>query len=442
MNLKKLITHIPLLTLCLLPLSSCSGEKDPGMDGKTVKASFTVVSRGNGTRATTDESPVLDNELINSWWIAFVDVNGGGQVRAIARSGSISPTEMDFVDVTLPAGNYYAYAFANITPEELAEKTAGDGQPGLSFAEGTAAPTHEAVLKCVCGMENNPPVNGNIPMSGWLAINVRENVNEPYAIEVIRMLAKVEFAFTNATGTGITVNGVSFGSLNTGDIPLMPDYADLDLKAQPKGLTAATPVEAIDVPFATPLTLGIGNEGREHFYVRESLAACHPTGHFHFSVKTQREGATQQEVRYALTDKGLAFISRNDYILIPVRLTGWNLRLETLFYPPIGGYPPVIEEVNDNEYYIKFGTQGQFAITPSLIDTATGEKLERSGFTVSVSTPEGDDIFTKAPAVDSVTGEIIGELSAKKGSSAVTVTVSVTHDILTETFTRKVYIIK
>lgn len=434
MNFGKFITtQIPLLVLCVSLFASCAEQDDNTINGgETVNASFTVVTRSSGARAVSDEVP--ENELIKSWWIAFVDKNDGGIVRDIAQSdAALDPTEMDFVDILLPAGNYYAYAFANITPGLLAEKT------GITFTKGAKAPSHADIIGCEwSNMENGLGPDTDIPMSGWLEINVKGNVNEPYAIEVIRMLAKIEFEFTNATGSDVTVTGITFGSLNTGKIPLMPGYAALDAGTAPTLISDAAATETIDVPLSRALNLTDAVTASDHFYVRESLAGSHPTGHFHFAVKMKR-GTAEQEVRYALTDE-LTYINRNDYILIPVKLTKWYMRVETLFYPPIGGYPPIVEEVNDNEYYIKFGTQGEFAITPVLIDAATGEK---AGFTATVTSVTGVNIFSREPSADALTGEITGELSTATGTAVVEVTITVRPNAgLSETFTRKIYIVR
>ena len=412
-----------------------SEEREP--DRALSSAIVSIHTRSISTRADLSESPAQENELINGWWIAFVDKND--KVAALFKSkDGLTACSEDEVEGLLPTGNYTAYAFANVTPEELKRRT------GLEFMEDSQSPKLDDIrgIKWT-NLENG--FSGNIPMCGWKEINVRGTVEEKFAIEVVRMLGKVEFSFANRSSKDISLKEITFGPLNTGDVVMMPDYNKLatpNSDGMKPELLSGTGTENYSYKLSEngmTLTAGVENGGRAHFYVRESVADSHPTGHFHFSLKISREG-NEEELLYALTDN-LTYINRNDYILIPVNFHDYSFKPEVLFYPPIGGYPPVVSEDKNDEYYIKFGTGGFFEITPRVYEDGDTE-LARGSYTVAFGTPSGADIFTKKPSIDTTTGEITGELSSATGTAVIPIAVTVSEDSNNVTFTRNLYIIR
>ena len=105
----------------VLTLGSCSDgfggwESDEEGDAEVKIELFTRTDDAL-TRATLGETAATGPELINSWWVAFVDRHG--EVAKIATGTPANPTSMDIINTILPAGSYTAYAFANITQEEL-----------------------------------------------------------------------------------------------------------------------------------------------------------------------------------------------------------------------------------------------------------------------------------------------------------------------------------
>lgn len=426
--------YAALLSLALL--AACdSGEKDCDISFST--AVISISAKSASTRADLSESPASQNELINSWWIAMVD--NSGKVVAILSGTPSGACSEDEVEGLLPTGDYTAYAFANVSQEDVKTHTSTQ----LEFTIGAVAPTLEKVMSTRWTRLTNEH-SGNIPMSGYREIKVRGAVTEKFSIEVVRMLAKVEFSFGNKSDKSITVKSVSFAPLNAGNIVMMPDYSTLAFpdaegsKPSLSGDTESITYELSDFAIAA----GTDKGGRTHFYVKEAVADSHPTGHFNFSLKIEREGKAEEQL-YALTDN-LSFINRNDYILIPVDFRDYSFEPEVRFYPPIGGYPPVIIENKMDEYYIKFGTQGYFEITTHVYDNTSAGKIEVpvSKYNVTVSAPEGDAIFTKDPSLNSTTGEIIGELSSATGTAKVQIRVTVSEDSSSVTFTRNIYIIR
>lgn len=430
--------QIAVLFLSLAFLAAC-GSEEKGPDVSFSNTVISIAARSTATRADLSEGPVEENELIISWWIAMVDKSG--KVAAILSDTPSAPCSEDEVEGLLPAGDYIAYAFANISQEDVKKST----DPQLEFTVGETAPTLDAIKSIRWkNLTNNH--TGNIPMCGYKEIKVRGAVTEKFSIEVVRMLAKVEFSFGNKSGKKISVKSISFAPLNAGDVVMMPDYSTLAFP-DAEGSKPTLGVDTESITYALEnftIAAGTDNGGRTHFYVKEAVADSHPTGHFNFSLKIEREGKVEEQL-YALTDH-LAFINRNDYILIPVDFREYSFEPEVRFYPPIGGYPPVIIENRMDEYYITFGTQGYFEITTHVYDNSSDGKiaLPRSKYnvTVSVSEPDGTSIFTKKPSLDSTTGEIIGELSSSVGTAKVQIEVKVTESGNSVTFTRNIYIIR
>lgn len=105
----------------------------------------------------------------------------------------------------------------------------------------------------------------------------------------------------------------------------------------------------------------------------------------------------------------------------------------------------MVKEVKNEEYYIKFGTEGRFAITPHMYDAAnSGEMLtnkQMSATIKSISDPNG--IFTTKPTFDATTDEIVGELNANTGTATVTLSFTVKQTDLVEfTYERIIFIIR
>jgi len=436
MNLKKL-SYTSLLTVCLLT-ASCS-ENEPSANEPSSAAP--VSSRASLSVKLRGETAPSANELINSWWIAFADQEG--VVSAIvSRDASLSTAvEREEFNVELPAGTYTAYAFANITPQQL------EDEAGVSFTVGQAADAG-IMSKAWKVMPNNWSKDKPLPMSGFKTVSIStKQPAAPIEIEVIRMVGKVEFSFSNASQKAITVNSVTLGPLATGAVALLPDYSSLgDAPVLPDGLGS----EDVTYQFtadAAERTLSVGAENAfsDFFYVRESNAADKPSGHFYVAVNVTREGLSEERL-YALTEE-LTYINRNDYINIPITFTDYAFDVDILFYPPIGGYPAVMTESRDDAFYATFGTQGKFVIRPLIREATEGSAyLQPSQYELTATvTSDPQGILTSTTlTTDPITGELTGELTSKTGSATVKLSVNVKQQdgSVSQTYNKTIYIIR
>ena len=434
------IKHIGTLAVCafLMFLVSC---KEDGPDRLSLPVKNTFVISTEDSDQPIDPGllkPEADsgNELINTWWMVFARKTDKSIYAVVTRPDQhTDPVEKESVEADLPVDTYLVYAFANITPEELEEKT------GLSFEVGSGLPENlESAMWKV--MENNPDKDKPIPMSGSREGTVTGRVNEPFAIEVVRMLAKVEFCFMNESESDINVLSVNFTPLNAGAVPLLPNFNP----AKPPVIAEGCGVETITCAFGKSglhVPDGTSTPVRDKFYVRESVAESHPTKHFNFSLKVKRDGKEEEQL-YALTDE-LSYINRNDYIQIPVLFAELKFELSVRFYPPIGGYPAVEIESKPEEHYITFGSSGGFEIEPRFTNIITGTELSKDKIKVKViGISDPAHIFEREPVAE-VSGEVTGVLSSEvtKGTAEVSLTIEVSLEGgVKRVYKRKVYIIR
>lgn len=423
--MKYLTLNFILFLAACLTLGSCSGDDAPGPEtGKQHTLTMTIGSR--------DFAPTADNELINSWWMAFVAPDGT-VVETIDRSEAFdtkgqrlpsTPVERETFNVTLHDGTYKVYAFANFTGSSPSSNiwgiTKGAKMPDLSsstWATGIGS-------------------DSNIPMTGFITITVPAVESQNIMVEVVRMFAKLQFDLRSSSSKAKKVTGIRVLNASTSKVRLLPDYSLLN------GLAPSLPADA------TSTTLDYGNldidlNAKDYplsRYVFESNAAAHPTGHYVLEFDIRKEGSPGTETITSLAYQ-LDHITRNDYVRIPVTFTDWELRLNVRFYPPIGGYPAVIVDSNGDEFYARFGTSGYFEIIPDLRDSDTGVVLEKNKFSVAATVDSGGEIFSLAPEWKS--GEIVGELAeSKTGTAVIDLRITVTDDALKQTFTRKLYIIR
>ncbi len=439
MNIYKL-SYTSLLALCLLA-ASCSENGSPTNEPSPAapvssRASLSVKLRGEETSPSA-------NELINSWWIAFADQEG--TVSAIVeRAASLSTAvEREEFNVELPAGTYMAYAFANITQQQLKDEA------GVSFTAGQAVDADiKSKSKLWKVMPNNWDKATPLPMSGFKTVTISlQQPNPPIEIEVIRMVGKVEFSFSNASQKAITVNSVTLGPLATGAVTLLPDYSSLSSEPVLPGGLGSEDVKYQFTAGDAERTLSVGAENAfsDFFYVRESNAADKPSGHFYVAVNITREGQSEEQL-YALTDE-LTYINRNDYINIPITFTDYVFDVDILFYPPIGGYPAVMTESRDDAFYATFGTKGKFVLRPLIREADEGSAyLQPSQYTLTVTeTSDPDGILTPTSlTTDPVTGELTGELTSKKGRATVKLSVSVKRQdgSASRTYNKTIYLIR
>lgn len=448
---------LPVLLLALF--TACSkddiieegGSPDAIESVEEVPVTFNLgVTRGVLTPADND------GELITSYMIV---VAKDGTVVKIIKQGTvdITPAEMHNVKTKLTSGDYKVYAFANIPFSKL-DNIFGVNQP---------LPATQDLQAMYYGDDNTfrNGCTGPVPMScdvdGKDITVLPSKGNATYGIEVVRMLAKIEFVFMNSSSQPLTVNSVTMGPLTTkgsttnGFVPLFPynDATDLSFYS---GFSTEDYTHNLGISLPKD---NASSQTSKSFYVVESNPDP-VTKAFNLAFNVQR-GSETAEVRYALLEKALVenpginldgdldrspFIRRNDWIRIPIDLGDYEFRLQARSYPPIGGYP----EVNVDEFKVNFTYHGYFSITPTIRKYGTNDWISLDdesvikNYTVTVDTSSTGltDIFTTNGKPVKKLSEIVGTIRPDAhGTACVTLTVNViVSQGVTRTLTRKMYI--
>lgn len=430
--MKKLYNILsPAITaIMLLSLWACSS--DDSVTPAPVNNSIIISSR---TEQTAD-----DNELIHDYTVVFV--NGASTVCAVVNRAETAVKGFDYeeFEVEINPGIYTIYAFANCSalPDNIRDVLG-------TLSVGSPLPANFPELTAKLNAYYAP--GSLIPMSGIMkGVTISGLPNSNLSVEVIRMLARIEFMFTNATSDPVEITGVSLLPVYCGDVSALPMFETGSGKIARPVLLPGSVAEAVEHKIGAELQGGQSNLA-SHFYIRESVADQHPSGLFSMSVKVIRNDRAEEEL-YALTPD-LNVVRRNDYIQIPIVLTDYMLDVDTEFYPPIGGYPAVVVEHNNNEFYIRFGSSGRFIITPRVRNTSDGTFVSPSCIDIhieAVDDPSGILDGDNDTKLQEQAGELLGTLASgtARGTARIElhITVNEPGKPVSRTFKRNFYIVR
>lgn len=409
--MKYILLSIILVSSILI--TSCVNEDFNEESTGQVNASITIASRG------FDADEDNGNELINKWWLAFVNTSGE-VVKIVEKDELGSPVNRDSKTIGVNSGKYTIYAFANIDDK-------------LGFAEGQLLPDGIDLEMWT----TVPSIGQLVPMSGKCTVEIKQNTNANFVVEVVRIVAKMRIRVQNATTNDFTVDTITILPALNNKAYLLPDYSSLNNAPVLPADTECTELKRI-----LGKQVSVGDSVIDKFYLLESSAMKHPTEHYIVKMDITRKDDRKYSMS-AMTN-ALQWINRNDYILLPLKIIDYVLDLDVMFYPPIGGYPAVMVEQKSDEYYATFSSSGKFVITPMVKDN-TGIILAPNQYTIkSISVEDTNKIFSTTPKLES-TGEIIGELASgnKEGKAKVDLEIDVTDtNDITYSFTRTLYIIR
>ena len=391
MTLRQFIYPLTIAILSGVAVSSCSssdiepvvpGNGETSTSGRITMSISAAPLSGRSTRADFPELPAESAELINEWYIAFLDETGN--VVAVEDNGSLAGVWNDVVSTELELyKTYTALAFANFNglpklKEGDTYSSSAEYAQSLGLVKGGTnvdlTEIKESIYKDGIKYLNKGDL---IPMSGYLEFTPRGTVNEIFAIEVVRLYSRVEFAFEKNVDDDIIINSISLGSVNVGSISLMPNY---DKKPKPNttpGNSPIFPTTEVNYETITPgmSALSVPNEKegdditsiRPRFYIKESVVD--KDERFKIGINLTRGSGTDAvtETIEALTDKELRFFYRNDYVLFPIKFN-YTPEIKVYDYPPIGGYPVQVTVANGTEYTAMFSSSGAFDIETSIVD--------------------------------------------------------------------------
>ena len=385
-------------------------------------------------------------------------------INVPADEGETEYKSKQVTTITTENGTYLFYNFANrtdfvttpATPDAVTHEVTSLSLDGLTFTIGDGLPDRLESKVTTCAYNNYTIPTTGIPMSdkNQFAINKDQTVT----LTLYRMLAKMQFAFNNRSASDFRIRGLKVGSVtdNNTQIYLLPPKNDNNLvETNFDGLQqhATTDVDVFTATADDAPVIASGQSDNTSFnnlYINESEANTDGQS-FPLTITMDRsnDGGTTwvDDSRHALIQ--LTSIPRNNVAIVNINLTDFVLKLEASAYAPIGGYPAYVVEQND-DFYAYFSGSGDFELRPTLYEYADrdhpelyinlNDKSRVLSCSLSVLDPQG--IFSKQPAFDTTTGEILGTIAeGKTGTATVRLSLQLVTESVTQNYTRTIYIV-
>lgn len=380
-----ILKNLPILLLLLI-MAACSSDTDAALseEGTPVRVTLRLSVAGNdATRADAvldSDTNASADEMMKNWKVIVADANDK-VVNTFAEENldNLETDEVTQQPVTLIKGStYHFYSFANLSWTELGFDAAPDA--------GTDVSALNTRTFSINGNDFNLASSSGIPMSNRQTYTVKGDADESFDLIVVRMLAKMEFRFTNATTSALTVTGITLSDITSNvadNICLLPAYQTGENLNGPDDMAAgdlipnlSTSVTKADFTQTVDLSVGANAEEVTTFYLNESQVAkdTYP-GYFVITLSVSKDGGTSVEQRYALLS--WKEIARNDYRTIPIRLDDYSLEIIPYDFPAIGVYPASVRE-EDGKFTCTFHAGGDFYIVPRVKQLSTGEVVNQT----------------------------------------------------------------
>ena len=376
------------------------------------------VTRWNDDNALADRS-----EMMYNWIVLLVQDN---VVTNVFSKVALANAEIDEVyNGNLPAGTYTAYSFANISEASLksilgVETLEGATLTGIDTKTTTIGANGKTAEDLTADNAFGFGSKG-IPMSNKQTFTLNDGEEVTKDLIVVRMVAKLEFRFFNASGSEQKVKSVTISDVTkatTNNIFLLPKYTDAanadlmtfvhqDLQPNLNNGSTNTAFATEDVTFTGDITVGSDDtydiaklrpgsayNKKLTFYINESDKPANADHLFFLTVELENN-----DYRYALvssgTNTGLTvnktgggnnedltqtpvtdtkrtenwdYIARNDYRIIPIVLDDYKLEIVPYDFPAIGVYPVSVSTVDENAhlYEFLFHDYGHFHLVPKV----------------------------------------------------------------------------
>ena len=423
----KILHLFILLFITTLMLCGCSAdpETEPTAEGKVVSISLNISSSGKSVASRAygamawDDANAVEGEMMKNCFVVIVQ---GGYVKKVLISGNYAQEKSMETTLTtkINAGTTTFYSFANMTPEDVGLSSTTDyTTTNTPLPSGFDSQLH-TVNGNVMTIADFP--NG-IPMSNKQTVDISVD-KQKVDLEVIRMVAKMKLNITNETTSDITLKGVSMSDITTNEtnnlyllpgndngIALEPHINPMAKKATYK-LDFATPI-VVKAKNATPVEVG--------FYINESEASS-PN---YFVIGMATDHATMSH-RGAMSKWNT--ISRNDYLVVPIKLNDYIVNFDVQQFTAIGVLPSI--EQNNETLTVKFKGYGEFHIIPHVIRISDGAELTAGSATAGgwtfkewktiEKTPDGGEgtcIYDRMPAYVESKRRIEGVVGPRNGNA-------------------------
>lgn len=411
---KNIFTYM-LALFSTLAIVGCSFEEDHADcqgkgEGEKMQVELRLTASANSltrsystsdgvTRASwVDTNAAREGEMMHNCFVVIVQ---NGKIQSIVQRDFTEEVEQTSLKAKAELGNATFYSFANITPAEL----------GITM---TTTPTEiESKYYKVEGNTQTLSTKG-IPMSNKQTVNITSK-KQQVDLEVIRMMAKVELNFTNDTGYDLSIKSVKLTDItdNAADnVSLLP-MKDASGNVVPNINASATYKDyTVSIGGTSGTQVKNGGTLQTTFYVNESVAR-NPK-YFVLSINTDKGTVTN---RIAMTE--WSKIARNDYLVIPVKLVDYRIKLEPQVFTAIGVVPEL--KYDGDRITATFKSYGEFHLKLHVIKRSDNTELNNWTFK-SIRTLEADpaggegtSIYDEEPYFERRTKMIEGYISPRKG---------------------------
>ena len=411
---KNIFTYM-LALFSTLAIVGCSFEEDhadcQGMgEGENMQVELRLTASANSltrsystsdgvTRASwVDTNAAREGEMMHNCFVVIVQ---NGKIQSIVQRDFTEEVEQTSLKAKAELGNATFYSFANITPAEL----------GITM---TTTPAEiESKYYKVEGNTAQLSAKG-IPMSNKQTVNITSK-KQQVDLEVIRMMAKVELNFTNDTGYDLSIKSVKLTDItdNAADnVSLLP-MKDASGNVVPNINASATYKDyTVSIGGTSGTQVKNGGTLQTTFYVNESVAR-NPK-YFVLSINTDKGTVTN---RIAMTE--WSKIARNDYLVIPVKLVDYRIKLEPQVFTAIGVVPEL--KYDGDRITATFKSYGEFHLKLHVIKRSDNTELNNWTFK-SIRTLEADpaggegtSIYDEEPYFEKRTKTFEGYISPRKG---------------------------
>ena len=459
----KTMKRLCYLSICAMMAMLClvACQQDDEVNGMHGDSGFGYVTLRIGsvgaapvTRWNDDNALADRSEMMYNWIVLLVQDNVVTNVFSNTEVASANAEIDEVYNGNLPAGTYTAYSFANISEASLksilgVETLEGATLTGIDTKTTTIGANGKTAEDLTADDAFGFGSKG-IPMSNKQTFTLNDGEEVTKDLIVVRMVAKLEFRFFNASGSEQKVKSVTISDVTkatTNNIFLLPKYTDAanadlmtfvhqDLQPNLNNGSTNTAFATEDVTFTGDITVGSGDtydidylqpgsayDKKFTFYINESDKPANADHLFFLTVELDNndyryalvssgtntgltvnktgggnnEDPTQTPVTDAKRTENWDYIARNDYRIIPIVLDDYKLEIVPYDFPAIGVYPVSVSTVDENAhlYEFLFHDYGHFHLVP---------KVTHNNGTEAVDFVDTAPVASGTPATYSISG--------------------------------------
>lgn len=408
--------HI-LLFFSLLLLGACTQDlpDNPShTDKKRVTFSLALTPAATESSSRAAWTPVLgeEKELVMNGFCVMVDAETS-MVEHVFKSRSEDEgkgqkycnvyNDEGSREIKTSTGEKLFYTFANLSQEKVERAIAvSTKQPDFHFTKDADLDTtqiNKATI-AICGNNFQPSDDNGIPMSGYQHLTIAaSHQGKEIQLNVVRMLAKLEFEISNDTQTPLYVDSIVFENItkNAPDAtpnlflfpaPRTPKEYDQTMITIKPNLTEWGKKNFEKQTLSVKQKLAVGAKTNVVYYLNETAAPNTTFGDFMLTLNLRDNDASgTKQQRFALISNAETahqdswlYIARNDWRYIPIHLHDYLFELIPQDFPPIGVLPSSVKEA-DGTFTCTFHADGDFHLQPRITDRKTGKEV--TGWTAS-----------------------------------------------------------